>query len=313
VGNRWRVLLVLTSLVGCGEAESPCELCSPPPPSTLFVTDRGGDAIVRYDGATGAFRDVFVTGATGGLDRPSSLRLGPSGDLYLAGFGRGDVVRYDLMSGANRGVFYWDTSLLEEPVELVFHGEQLVVLGKDTHNLVVLDPTGQVVAAVGSPDLRVAHDVALGDDGLAYVGVDTHPQLGTAIQVWDLAANAMVRQLGTVDQLASATGVALGPEGALYVCDAQRDQVTVFDAVTGAVRDVLVPGESGLLDTPISLDFGPDGALYVLDARGLHRLNPHTGDELSLFVDAHDGHLAGPRSFTFLTEQAITEAIAHRR
>ncbi len=284
-----------------------CTTEPPPPPSTLFVVDRGASTIVRYDGITGAYRDTFAAG-----DRPSSLRLGPTGNLYLAGFGRGDVTRYAIDSGNNMGVFYWDTTLLEEPVELMFRGEQLVVLGKDTHNLVVLDPDGAVANVVGSADLRAAHDLAIDGDH-AYIGTDTHPQLGTSIQVWNLATGELERQYGTVDQLASATGIALGTDGRLYVCDGQRDQVVVLDPVTGAELDVLVPAASGLLKTPISLDIGPDGALYVLDANGLHRINPHTGDELSLLVDARDGHLAGPRSFTFLTEDVIDDAIARTR
>ena len=303
---------LLTIAAACTtEPETPCELCTQPP-STLFVIDRSASAIVRYDGVTGVYRDVFAAGAAAGLDRPSSVRLGPTGHVFLAGFGRGDVTRYDLASGTNMGVFYGDTNLLEEPVELMFQGDQLVVLGKDTHNLVVLDSNGNVIESVGGPDLRAAHDFVL-DGDLAYVGTDTHPQLGTTIQVWSLATGALVRQFGTIDQLASATGVALGPDGQLYVCDGQRDQVLVLDALSGVLTDILVPAESGLLKTPISLDFGPDGALYVLDAAGLHRLNPHTGDQLSLFVDARDGHLVGPRSFTFLTEDAIDDAIARTR
>ncbi len=304
--------MIVTLAAACTtEPEPRCDLCTQLP-STLFITDRGANAIVRYDGVSGAFRDVFAAGSADGLDRPSSVRLGPSGHIYLAGFGKGDVTRYDLASGSNMGVFYWDTTLLEEPVELMFHGEQLVVLGKDTHNVVVLAPDGHVASVIGSPDLRAAHDLVI-DGDLAYIGTDTHPQLGTTIQVWSLATGTLVRQLGTIDQLASATSLTLGPDHRLYVCDNQRDQVVVLDPETGDLLDVLVPAASGLLETPISLDFGPDGALYVLDARGLHRLNPHTGDELSLFVDVQDGHLKGPRSFTFLTEAAIDEAIARSR
>nr|MBA3452967.1 hypothetical protein [Deltaproteobacteria bacterium] len=66
----------------------------------------------------------------------------------------------------------------------------------------------------------------------------------------------------------------------------------------------------GLLDAPVSIDFGPDGALYALDRIGIHRIDPDTGQELSLLIGVDDGHNELPRSFTFVTKTAIAAAIA---
>jgi hypothetical protein len=303
-----------STAIGCSpDLERECETCVPRPPSTLFVTDRGGDAILRYDGVTGQFDDVFASGLASRIDRPSSVRLGPTGHLYLAGFGRGDVTRFDMASGAMMDVFYWDTALLEEPVELMFRGDDLVVLGNDTQNAVVIDPRGGA-RSFGYPEMRAAHDLVISDDErTVYVATDSHPQLGSAIQVWDSATGTLLRHFGGTSELAAATSLALGADGLLYACDHERNQIVRYVPSTGALDRVVVAGDSGLLTAPISIDIGPDGALYALDAVGIHRIDPVTGAELSLVVSVGDGHNEAPRSFTFVTKTAIAAAIARTR
>lgn len=300
---------------GCSEEpEVDCAACRPRPPSTLFLTDRGGDSILRYDGVTGQFDDVFASGLADRIDRPSSVRLGPSGHLYLAGFGRGDIVRFDVASGAMMDVFYWDTTLLEEPVELMFRGDDLLVLGNDTQNAVVIDAGGMATRSFGYPDMRAAHDfVMTPDESTVFVATDTHPHFGSSLQVWDAATGALVRHFGSASELASATSVALGGDGLLYACDYERGQIVRFDPATGALVGTVVDATSGLLDAPVSIDFGPDGALYALDRAGIHRIDPDTGEELSLLIAVGDGHNEAPRSFTFATTTAIAAAIARTR
>lgn len=195
------------------------------------------------------------------------------------------------------GVFYRNTLALEEPVELLFHGDQLIVLGNDTNNVVVLDPSGRLVANFGARDMQGAHDFAFGPDGLLYVGMPSHVEHGTAIQVWDVATGSLVRHFGTFDQLASATGIAFGNDR-IYIADHERDQVVMFDAVTGGPRGVLI--DHGL-DAPVSLEVGPDGALYIVDATGVKRFD---GQTLSSFI-ALGAELRQPRSLTFVTDEMI--------
>lgn len=308
---RLAIAAMLASLSGCSaDVDAECEACRPRPPSTLFVTDRGGDSILRYDGVTGQFEDVFASGLASRIDRPSSVRLGPSGHLYLAGFGRGDVVRFDVESGAMMDVFYWDTQLLEEPVELVFRGDDLVVLGNDTQNAVVIDAEGTATRSFGYPEMRAAHDfVMTPDESTVVVATDTHPQLGSALQLWDATSGTLLRHFGTASEIASATSVALGGDGLLYACDYERGAIVRFDPATGALLGTVTT----LLDGPVSIDFGPDGALYALDRLGIHRIDPDTGEELSLLVAVGDGHNEMPRSFTFVTKVAIAAAIARMR
>jgi DNA-binding beta-propeller fold protein YncE len=68
--------------------------CSPGPEC---VTTTG--EILRFDGKTGAFIDVFVTSGSGGLQHPGGIAFGTNGDLFVCnefinGTSDGDVLRF---------------------------------------------------------------------------------------------------------------------------------------------------------------------------------------------------------------------------
>lgn len=272
-----RLLFVAISVAACGDN------LEPPAPSVMFVADRGANRIVQFDGITGEW-----LGELASIDRPSSVRLGPDHMLYIAGFGDSAITRIDA-SGAPSDMFYKDTEVLEEPVELVFHGAELVVLGHDTHNAIVIDPSGAMVHDVGYPDMRGAHDFSFGSDGLLYVATEHDASLGTAIQVWDLALGTMIDRFATLDQLANATGIT-AIDDALYVTDYERGRLVRF---TGPDMVVLVDD----LVHPISIEQGPDGLLYIIDERGIHRYDVD-GTYVSLFAPI-DEHLVVPRNASF--------------
>lgn len=266
--------LVLLGLVGCTSPSAPA-------PATVLVSDYRANAIYRYDGATGAFLGTFAEGSAQRVDRPAGVRLGPDGQLYTAGFGRGEVVRYDITSGQMMDVFYWDTRLLEEPVELVFDRDELVVLGNDTNNIVVLGPDGSLSRTFGYPLIRGAHDFVIDAQRRLLIATDA------GVQVWDLASGTQLGSFGERD-LARATSIALRGE-VTYVADWDRDCIMTFPDARVFV--------AGLRD-PISIDlFG--GVLYVLDATGMHRFDADTGEDLGLLL-ARDERLPWPRGFTFL-------------
>lgn len=261
----------------------------------MFVADRSADRIVQLDGVTGEWLSEVAA-----IDRPSSMRLGPDGALYVAGFGRSEILRIDARTGAPVERFYRNTEILEEPVELLFQGRELVVLGHDTHNAVVIDPTGTMVQDVGYPDMRGAHDFVFGSGGLLYVATEHDVELGSAIQVWDVATGAMVERFGTLAQIANATGI-VAIDDALYITDYERGRLIRFDAARRPHAIAV-----GLVH-PISLELGPDGLFYVIDERGIHRI-ARDGSYVSLFAPVSE-HLVGPRSVTFALrdELLVTE------
>lgn len=265
-----------------------------PEDPTVYVSDYRANAIVRYD-LGGELIDVFAEGAEQRVDRPASVRRGPDGMLYSAGFGRGDINRYD-SAGQMMDVFYWDTRLLEEPVELEFQADHLFVLGNDTKNLVEIDAAGRFVRELGYPTMRGAQDFVL-DGRLAYVATEHHPQLGTSLQVWDLDTGTLTRSFATLDEVAFASGLVLH-DGALLISDLERGTITRFDPITGDNLGVLVEG----LLVPVEIDIGPDGRLYALDLTGLHAYDATSGAALGTLIEVAGGPLERPLGFTFVID-----------
>jgi streptogramin lyase len=72
------------------------------PDGNLYVSSRDTGEVLRFDGTTGAFIDVFAT--TTGLD-PNGLSFGPDGRLYVANGVNDNVARFDGSSGSYLGIF----------------------------------------------------------------------------------------------------------------------------------------------------------------------------------------------------------------
>ena len=78
------------------------------PDGNLFVKSGGitappqSSSVLRFDGTTGEFIDVFVSPGSGGLHGPRALVFGPDGNLYVNSNqpGPGSVLRYDGTTGA---------------------------------------------------------------------------------------------------------------------------------------------------------------------------------------------------------------------
>jgi len=86
----------------------------------LYVAATHQGAIYRYDGTTGAFKGVFVSVGSGGLDAPQGMVFGADGNLYIASanlftssngpyysgdFPPGAVLKFEGPSGRNPGAF----------------------------------------------------------------------------------------------------------------------------------------------------------------------------------------------------------------
>jgi len=98
-----------------------------------------------------------------------------------------------------------------------------------------------------------------------------------------------------------------GPDGDLYVCAEQVDQVLRFDGTTLAPLGVFVgddpltpADENGPLNGPTAASFGPDGHLYVASFENdrILRYDGASGAYLGEFVTVRLGGLDGPDAGT---------------
>jgi streptogramin lyase len=84
-------------------------------------TAPSSNAVLRYDGTTGAFLNAFVPSGSGGLNGPGGLVFRSDGYLYVTSHRGNSVLRYDASSGTFAGtVVPSGSGGLSSPVDLLF-------------------------------------------------------------------------------------------------------------------------------------------------------------------------------------------------
>lgn len=197
----------------------------------LYVASFNTDAVLRYDGRSGAFLDVFVASNSANLNGPDvGMVFGPDGHLYVPSYWNHTVKKYDALSGAPIGVngsfVTFRSGGLANPRALVFSGPYLYV------------------ASEGS-DAVLRYDAASG--------------VFVAAFVWDDAMTGADENAS----LDGPCGMEFGPGGHLYVSSVNSDEVLRFDGASGAYLDTPVTaGENGV-DGPTFVRFLPLAGLLL--------------------------------------------------
>ena len=194
------------------------------PDNDLFVSSGlaedggGGNQILRFDGATGAFEAVVDPANAAGLDDPEALAFGPDGLLYVASTpeeGPGEVIRYN-------------------PANNSFVDKFIPKANSD-----ILDPTGLVFG----PDGDLFLSSAATSEVKRYDG-----KTGLLKSVFITAG------LGGLNE---AEGMAFGPNGNLFVASELGNAVLEYNGTTGAFVRQFVAAGSGGLSEPTFITFGP--------------------------------------------------------
>jgi streptogramin lyase len=244
------------------------------PDDHLYVSSTPAGDVLRFNGVTGEFIDVFVPSGSGGLQFPLAPAFGPDGNLYVGDFGSHSILRYDGTTGA----------FIDEFVEagaggMVLFDPQLFVFGPDGHIYAASQSTNRILRFDGTT--------------------------GALDEAFFPAGNGGV---------VGPTGVTFGPDGDLYVSSTGDDRVLRYDGQTGAFIGEFVSQGSGGLQLPVGLTFGPDGHLYVTspgssrETASILRYDGRTGEFLDVFVAPGSGGITGPR----MLEWKSTVTICHR-
>jgi fibronectin type 3 domain-containing protein len=257
------------------------------PDGNLYVRSAGN--VLRYNGVTGLFMNVFVnagggadannqsfqirfdgspnfivTPASGGLEGPTGLAFGPDGHLYVSSYGL--VQKFHGQTGASLGTFTVGGPLIGA-------NATGVTFGPDGHLYVSCYP---------------------GNTVLRYHGT-TGAFLGTSVPAG----------LGGLDR---PVGLAFGPGGNLLVCSYNTDQVLKYQSGTGNFLGAAAEGNG--LDGPTGLTFGPDDNLYVASHRtdSVLRFDPSTSAFIDAFVPTGANGLDGPFCPVFMLQAPTTLA-----
>ncbi len=206
---------------GAGGLVSPDDLVFGPG-GDLFVSSSASNSegeILRYDGATGAFVEVFATSDT--LRRPYGLAFAPDGLLYVASFRSDEILRYDATSGDFVDVFAAGTGSadgLNGPNDLLFGPDGKLYVSTQGS---VADADGDISFAFESQILR--YDIDTGAGEVFAPQPDPDPA-----------------SFGFVSFL----GLAEGPDGNLWTSDFANG-LRVYDFETGMLEATLSTNYTG--------------------------------------------------------------------
>lgn len=199
-------------------------------------------AILRFDGKTGKFLDVFASG--GGLFRPYGAAFGPDGYLYVSSFLSDQILRYDGKTGAFVDVFASGNGQpggLNGPNDLLFGPEGSLYV--TTEGSVAKNGVADFSAGLPSQVLRF----------------DLKTKTST---VFVDQPTPSPDSLGFVSVL----GLAVGPGGDLFVSDFAND-IRRYDFKTGTLVDTLSTNYTGTVPSNNfigNLTFGPNNTLYTV-------------------------------------------------
>jgi streptogramin lyase len=224
------------------------------PDSNLYFLDLEQE-VVRYNGATGAFLDVFDTARSGGLFG-GALTFGPDGNLYIADRS-GFVKRYNGKTGAFMGEFTSGFTMIV-PAGLAFGPDGSLYVADEVNVLKFDGTTGAFIStfvANGSGGLIGPSIVAFGPDGALWVA-SSH----SGILRYNAITGAFIGQFAPDFGIRSDGGLAFGPDGNVYVGYFNGgnpvDFVNAYNGQTGQLIGTFVPaGAAGVIG---GIAFTPD-------------------------------------------------------
>jgi hypothetical protein len=225
--------------------------------------------------------------------------------LYPGSPGFGAVGRFDAATGAAGAAFGHDNegmfALCVDARGDVYVSADLVGYGL----IYRFDRAGRFLGKIADVDGVDFTALTSGPDGLLYAIAFVAEPADRAVRhahvvrfPRDAPAATIFVSEGTLGMNAP-RALGFGPDGHLYVADAEAG-VLRFDGATGAALDVFVPpGRGGLADAA-ALAFGGDGRLYVASVRAnaVLRFDALIGT----FVDTFASGLSGPRGLAFGAE-----------
>jgi serine/threonine protein kinase/class 3 adenylate cyclase/sugar lactone lactonase YvrE len=242
----------------------------------VYVADSGANLVEKLSPAgkplarwSGAGRNRF--------SNPQAVAVDGSGNVYVADQNNNRVVK---LSPSGRLIAPWGTgdsgpSSLNAPIALAVDGDGNVwVLDASTPPLHELSPAGKQIKQLqpGNVSSTVFYGIALDSHGHMYVAPGVSG--GVSVFATSSASGAYptnpISTFGTYGgrrgQLRSPGGIALDPQGDIYVTDTGNNRIAVF---TSAGKWLFAAGKKGKgvgkLDSPGGIAVDDHGNVYVAD------------------------------------------------
>ena len=228
----------------------------------MFFADMPAHVVRRVDAKTRAVTTVAGTGAAGFsgdggpaaqamLRQPHSIAFDAQGRLLICDIGNHRIRRVDLKTGI---IHTWAGTGEQKPTPdgaplagTPLNGPRAIAVAPGGDLFLVLRE-GNAVYRIDAKTERIYHVAGTGETG--YTGDD-----GPAKSA----------------KLAGPKGIAVAPDGSLYLADTENHAIRRIDGKTGIITTVLGNGRRGPLSRPHGIFVAGDGNVYIADSEG-HRI-----------------------------------------
>jgi sugar lactone lactonase YvrE len=233
------------------------------------VFDRDGNLYVTYSGTRGqqvpvsifrvrpnGTRETFCTG----LVNPTSMAIGPDGDLYVSSRFEGTV--YRVSGDGSIAPFATDLGV---PCGLAFDREGTLFVGDRSGTIFRVDRAGQAKTHALVPSSVAAFHLAFGPDEALYVTAPTLSPYDSVFKI-DRSGAMTIRYTG----FGRPQGIAFDPRGDLFVVEALAGVSGLYRLPSGngvAEPELMLAGP-----TLVGVAFGPNGTVVVCSNDTAYRL-----------------------------------------
>ena len=269
----------------------------------LYVSSFDTDEILRFDGTTGEFIDVFASG--GGLDGPVGMLFDKeTSSLYVSSKNSNQILKYDSQTGEFQEIFIQDEDFfLQKP--------ESIIKGPDGNFYISSSKTNQIFQfnATGTLEERFVTDKSSGlyrpkDLGFNQEGnLCVNSIVSNDIKCYDSETGKISSRhdISFNSNLLGKPYSDLGPDGELYVSETLASTISRYDKNTNLFSSKILSGEVDPLQGPRNMVFGPDGNLYVANNNNhqILRFDGDTGRFIDVFVTHSSGGLSSPQDLVF--------------
>lgn len=228
------------------------------PDDNLYVADGSSKNVLRYNGTTGAFMDVFVST---GLARAGYTQFGPDGNLYVCSGSDNTVQRFDGRTGAYIDTFA-SAPEVRSPAGLAWKDGTMYVSGFGNNTVGRFDAvTGEFEGLLPGTFNRPLY-VRVGTNGDLYI---SNYGTGRLLEITPPSGPTVGQIMG--GGLSGPVGQAVLSDGTLLVTSWNNGRILRYNEMTGEFLNVFASGYPQANDILLTPDIVPSpggwGAITV--------------------------------------------------